>query len=233
VETILEMSKTNRDVLNSYEKASPWHNLMNQIYFLGADKLYRSELVESLNLESNHILLNLCCGTGIDFPYLLKAMKSQGILVGVDISSGMLHQVRRRIRHEGIHLVRADMSRLPFRETVFDAILVSFCFKISPSYEKAIDEVAKVLKPAGRIGVLGNHKPSGLLKLPGSILTKVLSMISKVDFEIDLRDHLSRNFAIIEDRKMHWGLVQSLIGEKTKKDFEGLGQGNSGLVIDP
>ncbi len=160
------MPKAIREVVVAYNKAAPLYDLMNQVYFFGMDKRFRSMLAERLILKPGNVVLDLCCGTGLDFPFLLQRIKIQGTLMGVDLSSEMLQQAKKKIGSEGVNFVRSDAAHLAFRDKTFDAILVSFCLEITPSYEKAIEEAARVLKPAGRIGVLGNHEPSGPLRLP-------------------------------------------------------------------
>lgn len=173
-------------------------------------------LAERLFLKSGDAVLDLCCGTGLAFPVLLQKIKTQGTLLGVDVSSEMLQQAKKKTRSEEVNLVRSDAAHLAFTNNTFDAIFVSFCLKITPAYEKTIEEAARVVKPAGRIGVLANHKPYGLLWLLGIILTKILSAMAKIDFEINLKEYLSKKFIIIEDRKMYGGLVQLLVGEKIR-----------------
>jgi len=207
------MPKTVDEVAVAYDKTAFFYDLMNQLYFFGRDKRFRSVLAERLAIKPGDVVLDLCCGTGINFPFLLQKIKIPGMLLAVDMSSEMLKLAKRKTRSKIVNLVRLDAAHLAFRDKTFDAIFVSFCLKITPTYEKAIEEAARVLKPKGRIGVLGNHKPSGPLRLPGIILTKVLSAISKIDFEIDLKEQLSKKFAIIEDKKMHCGLVRFLVGE--------------------
>jgi len=210
------MPKTIREVVAAYNKSAPLYDLMNRVYFFGRDKRFRSTLAERLILKPGDAVLDLCCGTGLDFPFLLQKIKNQGTLFGVDLSSEMLQQVKKKIGSEGVNLVRSDAAHLAFRDKTFDAILVSFCLKITPAYKKAIEEAARVLKLAGRMGILANHKPSGPLRLLGIILTKVLSAMAKIDFEIDLKEHLSKKFIIVEDRILYRGLVRFLVGEKIR-----------------
>ncbi len=205
------MPKTIREVAVAYNKAAPLYDYMNRVYFFRRDKRFRSMLAERLNLKPSDAVLDLCCGTGLDFPFLLQKIKNQGTLLGVDLSSKMLQQAKKKSGSERISLARSDATHLPFRDEAFDAIFVSFCLKITPAHEKVIEEAARVLKPFGKIGILGNHKPSGALRLPGIILIKVLSDMAKIDFEIDLEEHLSKKFMILEDRKMYGGLVQLLV----------------------
>lgn len=210
------MPKTIREVVVAYKKAAPLYDLMNRVYFFGRDKRFRSMLVERLKLNPDDAVLDLCCGTDLDFPFLLKKIKIRGTLFGVDLSSNMLQQAKGKIGSEGVNLVRSDAAHLPFRDENFDAILVSSCLKITPAYEKTIEEAARFLKLAGRMGILANNKPSRSLWLPGIILTKVLSAMAKIEFEINLKGHLSKKFIIIEDRRMHGDLVRFLMGEKIK-----------------
>ena len=210
---MFRMLKTIREVVAAYNKVAPLYDLMNQVYFFGRDKRFRSMLVERLILKPGDAVLDLCCGTGLDFLFLLQRTKVRETLLGVDLSSEMLQRAKEKVGSEGVSLVRSDAAHLPFRDETFDAILVSFCLKIAPTYEKTIEEAARVLKPAGRIGILANNKPSGPLWLPGIILTKVLGAMAKIDFEINLKKHLSKKFVIIEDRKMHGDIVQFLVGE--------------------
>ena len=207
--------KSLKEVAVAYNKAAVLYDLMNRVYFLGKDKMFRSYTADKLTQTSGDAILNLCCGTGLDFPFMVRKTEGKGALFGVDISSEMLQQAKSRTESK-VNLVKADAALLPFRDKTFEAILVSFCLRITPTYEKAIQEASRVLKKSGRIGVLANHKPSGPLRLPGTILTKVLSVMSKIDFNLNLRTHLSKKFIIIEDRRIHGGLVQFLLGENRK-----------------
>ena len=207
------------DIVATYDKAATSYNLMNRLYFMGRDRKYRSMLVDRLDLKPEHFVLNLCCGTGLDFPFLFEQAKTTGKLVGVDISSRILRQARKRDPNKDVELVRSDAAHLAFPDEAFDAVLVSFCLKVTPDYKKAVDEAVRLLKCGGRIGVLANHKPSGPLQLVGPMITSILSAMARIDFEIRLREFFSRKTTLVEDRKLHGGLVQLLVGEKSGKAF--------------
>lgn len=74
--------KTIREVVHAYKKAARLYDLMNLLYFFGRDKRFASMLVEKLTPDVNDTALNLCCGTGLDFPFLLKKTKKQGNAAG-------------------------------------------------------------------------------------------------------------------------------------------------------
>lgn len=208
------MPKTLREILISYNKAANLYDLMNRIYFFGRDELYRSILAERVIQRPEDITLVPCCGTGIDFPVLYQKTKKQGTIIGVDLSPEMLSRAKEKISDGRVDLVRSDVTNLPFRNEAFDAIFANFCLKVTPVSEKAIEELARVINPSGRIGVLANHKPEGFLRLLGIIITKIIGAMVKVDFGINIRKHLSKGFVIVEDRRMYGGLVQLLVGTK-------------------
>ena len=213
-ECVFLMSKTTKDVLIAYDRTAPLYDLLNKFYFFGRDKRFRSMLTESLDLRPGYIVLDLCSGTGLDFSFITKKIKPQGMLLGVDLSSEMLKQSKKKIGSKEIYLVRSDAANLPFYDQIFDAILVSFCLKIIPTYEVAIEELSRVLKVNGRVGVLANHKPTEALKFPGFVLTKLLSKISKIKFEISLRDLLAKKFNIFEDKIIYGGFLRFFVAEK-------------------
>jgi demethylmenaquinone methyltransferase/2-methoxy-6-polyprenyl-1,4-benzoquinol methylase len=213
------MSKTLVDILVSYNKAAFLYDSMNLVYFFGRDKKYRSMVVDKLNIKPGHLVLVPCCGTGVDFSFLLEKINNKGTLIGVDISSEMLLQTKKRIKKGKVDLVLSEVGCLPFRDEIFDAVSISFCFKITPTFKDAIKELSRVLKPEGRIGVLTNHKPSGFLRLYGTIVTKTIGRMAKINFDVNIKEHLSRHFTILEDKKIHGGLVHLLVGEKKEKEL--------------
>jgi demethylmenaquinone methyltransferase/2-methoxy-6-polyprenyl-1,4-benzoquinol methylase len=205
------MDKRIQDVNETYDQLAPLYDFINRLYFLGKDEKLRSWIVKNLNLKINSHVLNLCSGTGLDIPFLLHKLNQESI-TGVDLSIQMLQQTKNKQQTRMINLVRADIAHLPFRNKAFDAIMVSFCLKITPTYKTAIEETSRVLKNTGRIGVLSNHKPKGNI---GMMLIKFLSRLAKINFEIDIEHLLSNEFTIIKKKIMHGNLVLLLVGEKT------------------
>jgi demethylmenaquinone methyltransferase/2-methoxy-6-polyprenyl-1,4-benzoquinol methylase len=158
-------------------------------------------------------VLNPCCGTGLDFPYLRQEVDERGMIVGVDLCIPMLHRAKKKGFVE-MNLVRADIAHLPFRTKVFDAIMVSFCLKITPLTTKSINEMARVLQTTGKLGILANHKPNNAIK---NLLAQFIGAMAKIDFTIDLEQFLSTEFTILEKNILYSDLVQVVIGESVKK----------------
>ena len=107
------MKKTLRKVLTYYDNSAHFNDLMNKIYFFGRDKRFRSTLVKKANLAPDDIVLDLCCGTGLGFPFILEKIGRQGMLLGIDASSKMLQQSKEKRFRGNVNLIRSDATHLP------------------------------------------------------------------------------------------------------------------------
>jgi demethylmenaquinone methyltransferase/2-methoxy-6-polyprenyl-1,4-benzoquinol methylase len=185
------------------------YDVANWLYFTGRDHQYRSQLIERLRIQRDDHVLNLCCGTGLDLPHIRRHVDERGLVVGVDASSPMIRRARRKNEQPAVHLVRADIAHLPFQPRTFNAIVISFCLTITPTYKQSVFEAARVLATTGRIGVLANNAPPGLLK---NILVRLVSLVAKIDHDRDVIALLETAFTRVETRTLHSGLVRSWVG---------------------
>lgn len=101
-------------------------------------------------------LLDAGCGDGI---YLVEAARRGAQASGVDTSEAMLRVARRRAADAGetVDLHRADIQELPFADDTFDVVMAITVLCFVPDPQRAVDEMARVLTPGGRlvIGELG------------------------------------------------------------------------------
>jgi demethylmenaquinone methyltransferase/2-methoxy-6-polyprenyl-1,4-benzoquinol methylase len=205
------MKSTTGDINAAYDRTAPMYDIINALYFAGRDRQYRSHLIDRLDLQSDDRVLDLCCGTGLDFLYIRQRVAERGIVIGVDASSQMIRRAQRRVTRQAVHLIRADIAHLPFQDRIFNAVVVSFCLTITPTYTTSVDEADRVLATAGRIGVLANNQPPGRLK---NVLVKLVSLMAKIDYTRDVIGQLETTFSRIETRMTHGALVRSWIGMK-------------------
>jgi demethylmenaquinone methyltransferase/2-methoxy-6-polyprenyl-1,4-benzoquinol methylase len=164
------MKSMMNELIRAYDRAARGYDLMNQLYFCGRDRFFRRLLVSLLVPYRN--VLNLCCGTGLDFHPLLDYCSEPGRIVGIDLSVQMLRRAKRK-RLPEVSLVRGDIAYLPFRCEVFQAILASFCLTITPTPDASIAEARRVLQSRGKIGVL-RARACELLRYFKSAYTKTL-----------------------------------------------------------
>jgi ubiquinone/menaquinone biosynthesis C-methylase UbiE len=106
-------------------------------------------------------VVEIGCGTGLNFPYLISAIGPKGTLIGVDLTAAMLDKAKQRVDAHGwrnVQLVRTDAGVYPFPGQV-EGVISSFALTLVPEYDQVIARAQKALRPGGRLSVLD-------LKLP-------------------------------------------------------------------
>lgn len=140
---------------NNYNRLSRWYD-----WFAGSEVRFTKAGVQALAVEPGEYILEIGCGTGVALPDLAKAADRSGLVVGLDLSHGMLEQSQNKILNGGYTqttaLIEGDALTPPFEYAVFDAVFLSFTLELFSSAEMAIllSFCNHLLKPAGRIGVV-------------------------------------------------------------------------------
>jgi phosphatidylethanolamine/phosphatidyl-N-methylethanolamine N-methyltransferase len=115
----------------------------------------RERAVRTIQSKPGLRVLELGIGTGLTAPLY----SSDWSVVGVDLSSAMLMQARKRIAElglESVQLVHADGARLPFDDESFDVVLVPYVMSVVPDPIGVARELRRVCRPSGQI-ILLNH----------------------------------------------------------------------------
>lgn len=110
---------------------------------------------EQLQLTAGQSVLDVGCGTGDDVATLAGVVGSSGRAVGVDSSEAMVSEsIRRHGQVPGTSFQLADAERLPLESGSFDACRAERTLQHVVDPERAISEMARVLKPSGRIALI-------------------------------------------------------------------------------
>ncbi len=136
----------------SWNKFSPgwkkWDTLMMDFI-----KPMGDEIIRSLNPKDNDVVLDIAAGTG-EPGLTIATMLKGGKVVITDLSDDMLAIARENAANRGIKNIETracDVCELPFADNTFDAISCRFGFMFFPDMLLAAKEMARVLKPGGRI----------------------------------------------------------------------------------
>jgi demethylmenaquinone methyltransferase/2-methoxy-6-polyprenyl-1,4-benzoquinol methylase len=142
-----------------FDAISPTYDTLNHLLSLNLDRLWRRAAVRALQAKADGLYLDLCTGTG-DVAFHLKK-SSRARVAGVDFSSGMLRQARRKAARSGDKLlfVRGDAMAIPFKGGSLDGVVVAFGVRNFEDLDRGLSEMARVLKPGGHAVILEFGEP--------------------------------------------------------------------------
>ena len=143
-----------------------WYDLISPLYDVGAtgSGRPRREAVAQLRLEPGDAVLDIACGTGLNFPLIEAAIGPSGLLIGLDYSSGMLAKAQGKVRRKGwtnVRFIQADartMSEEMLKEHAgvdhVDKLLCTLGFTVVPDWEVVFERSLALLKPGGRYAIM-------------------------------------------------------------------------------
>lgn len=134
------------------------YDLITRVLSYGQDARWKAKLAALANVTAGERALDLACGTG---DIALAVARRGAQTVGLDITYRMLQLAARRA--SPVRFITGDMANLPFRSGVFDLVTTGYGLRNVPDLDAAIDEVARVLKPGGRLLSLDFNRPESAM----------------------------------------------------------------------
>ena len=145
------------------------YDLLNHMLSAGIDRLWWSRAaraVQPILARPEAQILDLCCGTGDMTLALLKhrpSTPSTAPLFAVDFSHNMLSLGNIKFINKNVLPIEADALHLPLPSNSLDLISSAFGFRNLASYEDALAELFRVLRPGGQIAILECNQPDGVV----------------------------------------------------------------------
>ncbi len=133
-----------------FDRIAPSYDLLNRVMTMRIDQAWRRRLLSTLRPRDGEAMLDLCAGT-MDVAALARRRAPELRVVGADFSFQMLH---RGVQKTRLPAAQADALALPFRPASFDLATVTFGMRNLDSWEAGLAELARALRPGGRLGVL-------------------------------------------------------------------------------
>ena len=99
-------------------------------------------------------ILDAGCGNGRYSRFLLRQADPDALLTAFDYSQGMLQRARDRLRTDRVTQVASDLTRLPYADGTFDAIVCGWVLEHLPDPRLGLHELARVLQPSGKLLLL-------------------------------------------------------------------------------
>jgi len=138
-------------VRSMFDAIAPRYELVNTLMTFGLDARWRRRAVSDLRLAPHSVVLDVAAGTGS----FTRELHRQGHLaIAVDLSFNMLHAGRSLPER-----VQADASALPLRSATFDGVTCGYALRNFTDLEAVFLEMARVLRPGGRLSLLETAQP--------------------------------------------------------------------------
>ena len=145
-------------VKGMFDRIAPVYDVMNRVMTAGLDQRWRKLAVSQVVWPGDRVL-DACCGTG---DLAVEAERRGGRVVGLDFSPRMLE--RARTKSGAIEWIQGDALALPFPDGDFDIATVGFGVRNLADLEGGLKELARVLRPGGKLAVLEITRPRGILR---------------------------------------------------------------------
>ncbi|HSC27057.1 MAG TPA: bifunctional demethylmenaquinone methyltransferase/2-methoxy-6-polyprenyl-1,4-benzoquinol methylase UbiE [Vicinamibacterales bacterium] len=160
------MDKRPARIAGMFDAIAPRYDLLNHVLSVGLDRRWRDEAVAALGIEPGALVLDLCTGTG-DLALAAVRHGREASVVGVDFAGAMLARAQAKIRRtplpRRIRLIRGDATAIPIADGSCDAAMVAFGIRNVAQPELALRELARVIRPGGRLAILEFGEP----RIPG------------------------------------------------------------------
>lgn len=141
-----------------FDAVSPRYDLMNDLMSAGLHRLWKRFAVDLLKLRPGHVVLDLAGGTGDIARLLATRFPGQNRVLVSDINAQMLWRGRDRALDaglaSGLEYVQGNAEALPFASASIDRVIMGFGLRNVTHKQPALAEIARVLRPGGRLAVL-------------------------------------------------------------------------------
>lgn len=182
-----------RAVRGMFDAIAPRYDTVNRVMTFGMDRGWRRRAADSLALAPGSLVLDLACGTG-DFCFEIERHGWRA--VGFDFAGQMLVRAKER----GVaRTVQADALRLPVADAAADGITCGFALRNVADLGALFGEMARVLRPGGRIALLETAEPRNPVMRAGHAVyfKKIVPMIGGMLSDRDAYSYLPRSVAYL------------------------------------
>lgn len=180
-----QIDRTREHLIETYRKKAKHYDITCRLYPAPGypQRAQRLRAVRALGLRPGDSVIDMACGTGLNFPLIEELIGPAGRIVGVDLTDAMLARAQVRIQTNGwsnIRLVQADAGDFDFPAGV-DAILSTYALSQVPECAEVIARGATALSGGGRWVVLDLKVPDNTPRWLAELGTTVVRPFAAID----------------------------------------------------
>lgn len=178
------------------------------ITFMGRADFIRKRAVEKLCLQKGDRVLEVACGTGRNFPYIVGAIGKEGLLVGFDYTQEMLDSAGLLCRQKGwknVKLAQGDAAELKIKEKDFDGVLSVLGISAVPEWGKALRRCREVLRMGGALSVCDARLFKGAFEFLNPLVKVIYSNLAAWDPSKNIPEKMGDVFGNVKVQNFNFG----------------------------
>ena len=134
-----------------FNKVFDKYDTMNDFMSLGAHRIWKKNLILSLNPSKNKNLIDVACGTGDIAKLYIKSTNEEADIMCVDPNINMINSSKKRLDNfKNIKWSLSSAENLKIKSNSYDFYTISFGLRNTKNIKKSLEEAYRVLKPGGK-----------------------------------------------------------------------------------
>jgi demethylmenaquinone methyltransferase/2-methoxy-6-polyprenyl-1,4-benzoquinol methylase len=145
-----------------FDLIAPRYDDFTRVFSFGMDRHWKETLVQlaQATIRPHGIVADVATGTG-DLAFALSRVRPDLQVIGADVSFQMLTRARANAdTPANVSIAAGDLSALPFADGSLDAVTAGYALRNTPDWRKSIHELARVIRPGGRLYTLDFYVPT-------------------------------------------------------------------------
>ena len=214
------MALNKDEIRELYRKRARNYDFTANLYYLIGcrETKYREMAISESGLKPGDTVIEIGCGTGLNFKYVRQFIGDSGQLIGVDLTDAMLEQAESRVNKNGwgnIRLVQSDAAKYSFPGNI-DGVFSTFALTLIPEYQTVIARASDALVDSGRFVLLDFKKPE---RWPLWVAKLGVAITRPFGVTLDLAERkpwevMKSYFRKVTVTDLYGGFVYIAVGEK-------------------